>query len=340
VSGLGLNFAEERELLQRPEAPPADTGAGVFGGSLTAAFEGLAAGAVKATAPLAAETADQDFNPLLGALGGGLPEEYTPPVGPTMTDAEFEQQRRKSVADTLAAFRPDPTTTGFAGQVLFGITDIGSRFVAGNVLAGPFGGAALAGGTEGYAVTQEQIATGVDPETARTVGVVQGGAAAVGGLLPVGFGVTTAGKIATGAALNVATGAVSRGTSAYVLESGGYTKQAEQYKWLDAQSLITDAVLGAGFGWTASPHAQAMANRLFGEGGKPTPEQVAAAAVAQQQLHAEIDTAPGITIDAAARDAHADNLVRATEALLSDEPVPTLRDVTVLPNPEAQAFRR
>ena len=119
------------------------------------------------------------------------------PAAEALTPEQFDRQRREALAQTLAAFKPDAGTTGFAGQLLFGITDLGSRYVAGTALAGPFGGAALAGGTEGYAVTAEQEAAGVDPETARQVGVIQGGAAAIGGLLPVGFGASTVAMMAS-----------------------------------------------------------------------------------------------------------------------------------------------
>lgn len=342
MSGLGLDPTEELQLLQQedPAQPPA--GAGFFGNAFGAGALGLASGALKAGAPLAAGTLTSDFNPMLGAMGGEMfPTEASAP-NPTaegLTDEQFDQQRRAALAATFADFRPDAQTTGFAGQLLFGLTDVGSRFVAGTALAGPAGGAALAGVTEGYAVTAEQIAAGVDPDTAQQVGVIQGGAVGIGGLLPVGFGVTTAMKVGTGVALNVATGAASRGTSAAVLEANGYAKQAEQFKWLDATAILTDAVLGAGFGYVASPHAATVGKRLFGDS-KPAPEQIAAAAVANQQHHVEIDTAPGIVVDAAARDAHVSNMGRATEALLADEPMPAMRDVTVVENPEARAFRR
>lgn len=343
MSGLGLYVEEEQQLLQQEDPPQQEVSPGFFAGVMGAPFAGLASGAVKAAAPAAAGTVTQDFNPMLGALGGEMfpTEDSAPnPAAEALTPEQFDRQRREALAQTLAAFKPDAGTTGFAGQLLFGITDLGSRYVAGTALAGPFGGAALAGGTEGYAVTAEQEAAGVDPETARQVGVIQGGAAAIGGLLPVGFGASTVAKVSSGVALNVGVGAVSRGTTAGVLAANGYEKQAEQFKWLDAQALIADAVLGAGFGYAASPHAAALSQRLFADGAKPAPEQIAAAAVAQQHRHAEVETAPGITVDSASRDAHTDNLVRATEALLNDEPVPALRDVSVVDNPEQVAFRQ
>lgn len=341
MSGLGLDPTEEQQLLQQDDPVQQPAAPGFFGGSLGAPFLGIASGALKAGAPAAAGSLTPDYNPMLGAMGGEIfPTEDSAPTGAEgMTDEAFDRERRAAISRTLSAFRPDPKTTGFAGELLFGITDLGSRYVAGSALGGPLGGAALAGGSEGYAATQDQIAAGVDPETAQQVGVIQGGAAAIGGLLPVGFGATTLAKVGSGAALNVGVGAVSRGTTAGVLEANGYTKQAEQFKWLDAQSLVADVVLGAGFGYIASPHAAALGERLFA-GSPPEPAQIAAAAVANQQQHAEIGTAPGIVVDAASRDAHTDNLSRATEAMLADEPVPAMADVSTVPNPQAEAFQR
>lgn len=328
MSGLGLDPTEELQLLQQedPVRPPA--GAGFFSGVLGAPLEGIASGFQKSVASADAfRTNVLTPDPLAGTVLADTDE--------AAFDAEIKRERIAAIQ----ALKPDAQTTGFAGQLLFGLADVGSRFVAGTALAGPAGGATLAGVTEGYAVTQEQIAAGVDPDTAQQVGVIQGGAVGIGGLLPVGFGVSTAMKVGTGVALNVGVGAASRGTSAAVLEANGYAKQAEQFKWLDMTAILTDAVLGAGFGYVASPHAAAVGKRLFGDS-KPAPEQIAAAAVANQQHHVEIDTAPGIVVDAAARDAHVSNMGRATEALLADEPMPAMRDVTVVENPEARAFRR
>lgn len=327
MSGL-LDQREQLQLLQQEDPPQLVGGATLLEGSLSAPFAGIASGFQKTV------------------LGGDAfrtevlqPDPYAGTVLADEDTAAFDAERERRRMSEIQALRPDPATTGFAGQLLFGLTDVMSRFVAGGMVAGPLGGAALAGGSEGYAVTAEQIAAGVDPDTARAVGAVQGGAVAIGGLLPASLGVGTAAKVATGAGLNVTVGAVSRGTTAAVLESGGYTKQAEQFKWLDGQALLTDAVLGAGFGYWSSPHAATLGKRLFGET-KPAPEQMAAAAVAGQQVHAEIATAPGIVVDATAQAAHADNLVRATEAVMRDEPVPAMRDVEVMRNPQDEQFRR
>ncbi|HJU38761.1 MAG TPA: GGDEF domain-containing protein, partial [Tahibacter sp.] len=327
MSYFGLNPSQENDLVDRAMRTPG-TGPtpGVFSGSLTAIPEGIASGALKTVAPIVAETTDENFNPLLSAMSPtpfAIPEA---PPAPELSPEEWGKQRRAAVASTLAVFKPDPKTTGFVGQLLHGVADVGSRFLAGAAIGGPVGGAALAGGTEGYAVSTELQSQGVDPQTAATAGAVQGVAVGLGGLLPAGVGGSLLARIGTGAAGNVAIGSVSRGATSAVLADAGYAKQAEQYKWLDAQAVAIDLVLGAGFGGLS--HVT-----------RARPSEVDAALTGNEALHIETATAPGVPTTTAARSAHVSNQTRAAEALYADEPVTGLADVELVRNPQTEAVR-
>jgi len=168
---------------------------------------------------------------------------------------EIVARRQKEIDDNYArskerirALTPDPRTTGMAGQILNSLTDYGSQAVVGSVVAGPVGAMALIGAQEYAPAYADLTDEGVDTTTASKVAgeqsLMMGAMAAAPAAAP--------GRLLTramsGAAINVGLGGLQRGRAAQVLREAGYGDVAERYKVLDAQSVLIDGLLGAGFG--------------------------------------------------------------------------------------------
>lgn len=263
MSLYGLNPQAEQQQLERASGraaepiaptltgPPAEPAPldqhiaepGFFQGSATALPQGVGSGAVKIAAPFAELPADT----FSGALDPN-PNFINPDPTKELTPTELETHGREAVVRALNQFKPDPRSSGAAAQVLHGLGDVGSRVVIGSAFGGPVGGAALAGTTEYSAARQELLAQGVDEETASRVAGVQGSVTALGALLPGGVGSSLGARMLSGAGINTAVGAGSRGATHALLADAGYTQQAEQYKWLDREAVATDVILGLGFG--------------------------------------------------------------------------------------------
>lgn len=315
--------AEQNLLNQAAQKPAAPEGPGFFAGSAGALFSGLASGGQKIGLTVVDAAPLLQRDPMEGTVIGGSERQG---------EARAEEAFQRSLVEVVRASRPDQKTTGLAGEVMFGLGDVGVRAIGGTLLGGPLVGAGLAGITEGVAQSDVLQAEGIDPGTAAAVGAIQGVTVGVGAALPAGVGGSLATRIASGAGINVTAGMVSRGATAAVLERNGYLEQAAQYQIMDTKALLVDGILGAAFGGLSGAGEAAPARR-------PVPSEIAAAAATNEGLHLEVDTAPGLPATAAARDAHADNMARTTEALLRDEPPPALRDVDAVPNVRADEFR-
>lgn len=203
---------------------------------------------------------------------------------------------------------PDPTTSGFVGQALNSLFDVGSSFTAGFLVGGPAGGAAVAGATTAYSSINEGREKGLDPTTNTVKAAIEGFSVALGARLPASIG-GSVGKnmLMYGPGINVLQGVASRGLVSDWLRARGYDELADQYHAFDMQSIAVDAILGGLFG---------------GLGARGThPDHVDAALVAHENAHLELDTAPGVPKDPASRNAHTAAVVKATEDLLSGKPV-------------------
>lgn len=241
---------------------------------------------------------------------------YFPEEAEEQIQAQQQEQERlgKDTAEAAKELRADPLTVGLAGQVLNSAAEILPRTAAAAVLAGPAGivaGPLAAGAPAGYTATQVAKADGVDDATATAQGLIEGVTTTVGAGLPAArFVKPILGDAVITVGANVGLGMASRGATATLLESNGYTAQAAQYRVMDGTALLTDAVLGAAF---------------FGLGRasvrRPNTQQIDAALTERQAVHADIDTAPGAPTTPRAAVAHQDALRMAIEQVTRGERV-------------------
>lgn len=230
------------------------------------------------------------------------------------TDWYFKNttQRFDDARDVMTVTSQD---MGAAGQFIEGLTDMGTQLVAG-------------GGNPSLLVASTQLNTGadlvregVDTKTAQTVGAVDAVATGVGAWLPV-FGKTVGGRVVGNAAANPLIGVVDRGVNNVVLDTNGYEQQAEKYDLFDKQSIAVDMAMGALFGRFMKPTGSVLDSVVgtkaadawrFHQSLKPS--QLDAIAVAAQQKHMVVDSAPGRPVDRSAMETHSYNMQEAVDAL-------------------------
>jgi diguanylate cyclase (GGDEF)-like protein len=312
---------------------------GVFAG----AYKGLAgipsglAGATLSVASAATSTGGGYQSPILGAAYGAdmnLSSDQLADLEKSSKDYFISSTQgrvhqsienlRQSAADL---YRPDPQTTGFVGNTLFGAADVLTRVAVGNVIA-PGAGLGIAAGTTGFERTADLEAQGVDPATAMKSGVLTGGSlVAMGGVSS--FGSSTLARVLSGAGSNVAFGAATRGLDSALLEANGYHAQAEQQKWSDGAAILADGIIGGAF--HLLPRARAEA---------PIPADHVDAALTAKSSQNVSDLAPGVPADPRSASAHVDALDTAQAQLMDGQPVavdPVVRDANFVPRPEQDA---
>jgi hypothetical protein len=289
-------------------------GVGAFTGSykgLAGIPSGLSGAALSTASAVTANGADPgDEKNLFGIIAEGLHQ-------------PIEQLRQ----DTAEFYRPDPQTTGFVGNTLFGVADVLTRVATANAIA-PGSGLAVAAGTTGFERTADLEAQGVDPATAETSGVLTGGSlAAMGGVSS--FGSSTLTRVLSGAGSNVAFGAATRGLDSALLEANGYHAQAEQQKWSDGAAILADTIIGGAFHLLPRAHTEA-----------PIPADHVDAALTAKSAQNVSDLAPGAPADPRSASAHVDALDTAQAQLMDGQPVavdPVVRDANFVPRPEQAA---
>ncbi|MNJ10073.1 hypothetical protein D3C77_42270 [compost metagenome] len=288
---------------------------GVFTGALGTIGPGLLRGAIEAgrtvqttALQLGSAAIESDLS-----IGAGYFPEFED--GQTQAQQEFGESQARSIGEETAksvmALRPDPTEVGVVGQILGEAAAILPRTVAGAVAAGPVGAALAAGAPAGYSGKQVAMAEGIDEETASLKGLIDAGTVGIGAILPAArFVGPVLGDAAIAVGANVGLGMAGRGATAAILESGGYTTQAAQYRVMDGTALATDAILGAAF---------------FGIGRagmrKPTTDQVDAALTERTTQHFDVDAAPGAPVDPRSAMSHQEALRTAIGQLSRGEPV-------------------
>lgn len=227
---------------------------------------------------------------------------------------------RQSAADL---YRPDPQTTGFVGNTLFGAADVLTRVGVGNLVA-PGSGLALAAGTTGYERTQDLEAQGVDAATAQASGALTGVSLLAGGGIS-SLGKTVTAKVVSGALLNAGFGAGTRALDSSILAAAGYTAQADQQRWNDGAALAADIIIGGAF--------HLLPSRGEGVPAKP-PADTVDAALAAKATQGVTDSAPGVPADPKSASAHVTALDTAQAQLLDGQPVqvePIVREATFVP---------
>lgn len=289
---------------------------GVFTGSYDAFGQGLVRGGIEAvntakSLVLQAAGAEQAMG--LGLSGMVLDgQDAQQQIDQVTTDTERRADEiGKDTAQAVELLRPDPTEVGVVGQILSEAGAVLPRTVVGALTAGPVGAAVAAGAPAGFAGKQTAVAEGIDEATAYGKGAIDALTIGVGAVLPAArFVKPLLGDAAIAVGANVGLGMAGRGATAELLERGGYTAQAAQYKTMDATAIATDAILGAAF---------------FGIGRaglrRPTTAQVDAALTERTYQHADIDTAPGAPINPKSAVAHQDAIRTAITQLNRGEAV-------------------
>jgi hypothetical protein len=252
---------------------------------------------------------------------------------------DWVTKQQQIPVENIKEWAPDPRTTGVIGQAVHGLFNVVPEVLAG----GPETAAVL----QGYKGFRGGMAEGLDPTTAFSKGAIEGLSTWVGLKLPMSLGPTAGAvkNIGFGAAANVPVGMVQRGATGALLEARGYHDMASQYQALDSAALATDLIMGAGFGAVAHYGPGALAKYEAwrkDHKGKIMPSDVDTALGLNNQLHLELDTAPGIPTDPATRAAHVEAVHTAIQDLLAGDPVTTDAAVTrgeFIENPSAVKTR-
>ncbi|WP_285279903.1 hypothetical protein [Escherichia coli] len=342
MSYFGLNPVNQNQQLDEAASNPVgfNSDVGFFDNAVGAALSGLYSGLVAKPDQLLWAGMDKIVSPI-----AKLVNENT---SLNDTSVSYIAEQRKLAEQQVKRLTPDAATTGTAGQVLYGLFDMGGQAVVGTTLGGPVGGAAAVTSLQGFSEFERLTAQGVDFRTAQEAGLVQGITAGAGTLIPMSLGLRAGGALAEGVAAqlartgessvrraaatavratpdiayaagtNIAFGMAQRGLTAKTLRDGGYSEMANQYDVLDRQAIAIDAVLGVAFGGVG---------RFINSRGESTsapnfsPVDIDAALAANAAHHAEIDIAPGVPINVLSRNSHIQALRKAMSDVSQGRPV-------------------
>lgn len=342
MSYFGLNPVNQNQQLDEAASNPAgfNSDVGFFDNAVGAALSGLYSGLVAKPDQLLWAGMDKIVSPIAQFVNEN--------TSLNDTSVSYIAEQRKLAEQQVKRLTPDAATTGTAGQVLYGLFDMGGQAVVGTTLGGPVGGAAAVTSLQGFSEFERLTAQGVDFRTAQEAGLVQGITAGAGTLIPMSLGLRAGGALAEGVAAqlartgessvrraaatavratpdiayaagtNIAFGMAQRGLTAKTLRDGGYSEMANQYDMLDRQAIAIDAVLGVAFGGVG---------RFINSRGESTSApnfsqvDVDAALAANAAHHAEIDIAPGVPINVLSRNSHIQALRKAMSDVSQGRPV-------------------
>ncbi|EGI1170670.1 TPA: hypothetical protein ACUP6W_004186 [Escherichia coli] len=342
MSYFGLNPVNQNQQRDEAASNPAgfNSDVGFFDNAVGAALSGLYSGLVAKPDQLLWAGMDKIVSPIAQFVNEN--------TSLNDTSVSYIAEQRKLAEQQVKRLTPDAATTGTAGQVLYGLFDMGGQAVIGTTLGGPVGGAAAVTSLQGFSEFERLTAQGVDFRTAQEAGLVQGITAGAGTLIPMSLGLRAGGALAEGVAAqlartgessvrraaatavratpdiayaagtNIAFGMAQRGLTAKTLRDGGYSEMANQYDVLDRQAIAIDAVLGVAFGGVG---------RFINSRGESTsapnfsPVDIDAALAANAAHHAEIDIAPGVPINVLSRNSHIQALRKAMSDVSQGRPV-------------------
>ncbi|EHD1173971.1 keratin [Escherichia coli] len=342
MSYFGLNPVNQNQQLDEAASNPAgfNSDVGFFDNAVGAALSGLYSGLAAKPDQLLWAGMDKIVSPIAQFVNEN--------TSLNDTSVSYIAEQRKLAEQQVKRLTPDAATTGTAGQILYGLFDMGGQAVVGTMLGGPVGGAAAVTSLQGFSEFERLTAQGVDFRTAQEAGLVQGITAGAGTLIPMSLGLRAGGALAEGVAAqlartgessvrraaatavratpdiayaagtNIAFGMAQRGLTAKTLRDGGYSEMANQYDVLDRQAIAIDAVLGVAFGGVG---------RFINSRGESTsapnfsPVDIDAALAANAAHHAEIDIAPGVPINVLSRNSHIQALRKAMSDVSQGRPV-------------------
>lgn len=326
-----MTFLASNEREQRQTLQVGGMGPGTFEIGGPAAFEGFGTASALSVGRAAATVGGFAYE--LGKMTPGykLQREVADLFGKGEALDALEAIGDQAVRDAIDYYRPDPATTGWAGQVTYGAFATLLPAFAGGAVAGPLGAAALAGGSVGTGTFYDMTGEGVDRRTALGAAGIDAAATAVGVFMPASLGAGLLAKVTTGAAMNVGVGMGQRYAMGEYMRNAGYGEIAARYDAMDAMAIATDAFIGAGAGAIPS-----VVQAVFGR--DAAPQAVADAAMVQRQVrHAEVETAPGIPANVASLNQHVRATDQATAQLLSGRDVDvesTVRGAEFVPRPD------
>ncbi|HED5919573.1 TPA: hypothetical protein R5T20_000361 [Escherichia coli] len=328
MSYFGLNPVNQNQQLDEAASNPAgfNSDVGFFDNAVGAALSGLYSGLVAKPDQLLWAGMDKIVSPIAQFVNEN--------TSINDTSVSYIAEQRKLAEQQVKRLTPDAATTGTAGQVLYGLFDMGGQAVVGTTLGGPVGGAAAVTSLQGFSeferLTAQGITAGAGTLIPMSLGLRAGGALAEGvaaqlartGESSVRRAAATAVRatpdIAYAAGTNIAFGMAQRGLTAKTLRDGGYSEMANQYDVLDRQAIAIDAVLGVAFGGVG---------RFINSRGESTsapnfsPVDIDAALAANAAHHAEIDIAPGVPINVLSRNSHIQALRKAMSDVSQGRPV-------------------
>ncbi|HAI2452227.1 hypothetical protein P2S20_14215 [Escherichia coli] len=342
MSYFGLNPVNQNQQLDEAASNPAgfNSDVGFFDNAVGAALSGLYSGLVAKPDQLLWAGMDKIVSPIAQFVNEN--------TSLNDTSVSYIAEQRKLAEQQVKRLTPDAATTGTAGQVLYGLFDMGGQAVVGTTLSGPVGGAAAVTSLQGFSEFERLTAQGVDFRTAQEAGLVQGITAGAGTLIPMSLGLRAGGALAEGVAAqlartgessvrraaatavratpdiayaagtNIAFGMAQRGLTAKTLRDGGYSEMANQYDVLDRQAIAIDAVLGVAFGGVGrfiNSRSESTSAPNF------SPVDIDAALAANASHHAEIDIAPGVPINVLSRNSHIQALRKAMSDVSQGRPV-------------------
>ncbi|EFJ4304960.1 hypothetical protein A3671_003816 [Escherichia coli] len=342
MSYFGLNPVNQNQQLDEAASNPVgfNSDVGFFDNAVGAALSGLYSGLVAKPDQLLWAGMDKIVSPIAQFVNEN--------TSLNDTSVSYIAEQRKLAEQQVKRLTPDAATTGTAGQVLYGLFDMGGQAVIGTTLGGPVGGAAAVTSLQGFSEFERLTAQGVDFRTAQEAGLVQGITAGAGTLIPMSLGLRAGGALAEGVAAqlartgessvrraaatavratpdiayaagtNIAFGMAQRGLTAKTLCDGGYSEMANQYDVLDRQAIAIDAVLGVAFGGVGrfiNSRGEATSTPNF------SPVDVDAALAANAAHHAEIDISPGVPINVLSRNSHIQALRKAMSDVSQGRPV-------------------
>jgi hypothetical protein len=235
---------------------------------------------------------------LLGAVGPIVEDALT---GGTTAQDRYFQEHDDLFNRAVDYWTPDAGSVGTAGRVVGGLVPNLATFAI---------SPGLMAATGGESVTEDLLRKGVALPKAAGAGAIEATGLAIGAAVPI-FGRNLIERIAAGAGTNVAQGVATRGAQRKVLAGTG---EEGAYNPWDAEGMVLDILMGAGFG--AIAHLGAPE-----KGAKKPPAldsaQKDALLVANQARHMEDTTAPGTPATAADLDAHVAAMRKAVDDVLN-----------------------
>ena len=306
------------------KAPKQKKEVDLFDGAASAIPRGAKAGVIKVIDTVAKpfeRVADHLQYSIDDVQNGGLdgPLDVREPSFSDVHEAK-NKDRRDTLVMEIEQLQ-DAQNTGTVGNVLFGLSDYGTRAIVGSLAGGVGGAVAATGLSETNYSREDLIHKGVDEDTATKVALMDGGVAAVATALPLSYGFKGAGGVVKDGLLSVGgASALSQGgqfASGEALKADGYDKQAKKYA-VTGETIATDVLLNTLF-FGAARGAGRYLNK--------TPEQIDAEVTQQQsalvlnELDLETTSSPVLPANPVQANNHLKNMDEAVGSIRAGRPV-------------------